>query len=326
MTTSLSKPIYLFYILVFYVLFQFSWWAYLLVNLNTEVCRQKIEFVTATHSSPAELQFETAKYEKELHKRWMMVAGEGIVFLSLLLFGIQKTKNAFKREFALAKQQKNFLLSITHEFKSPLAAVKLNLQTLQKRKLEPEQKDHVIRKALLETERIHLLIENALIASRLESHNYEYYFEPIDLSHFLKDAVNEFIDRQDHEHIISHNIELGIAISGDKMALISLIYNLLENAEKYSPADTEIKVSLKKENAKEAVLRISDEGNGIPESERQKVFEKFYRMGNEDTRKTKGTGLGLFIVQHVVTLHKGSIQVKSNQPSGAIFEIRLPIS
>ncbi len=326
MTTSLSKPIYLFYILVFYVLFQFSWWAYLLVNLNTEVCRQKIEFVNAFHTDELQLRTDTIKYEKELHKRWMMVAGEGAVFLSLLLFGIYKTRNAFNREFALAKQQKNFLLSITHEFKSPLAAVKLNLQTLQKRKLEPEQKDHVIRKALLETERIHLLIENALIASRLESHNYEYYFEPIDLSHFLKDAVNEFIDRQDHEHTISHNIEPGIGISGDKMALISLIYNLLENAEKYSPADTEIKISLKKENSKEAILKVSDQGNGIPEHERNKVFEKFYRMGNEDTRKTKGTGLGLFIVQHVVTLHKGSIHVKSNQPSGAIFEIRLPIS
>ena len=178
----------------------------------------------------------------------------------------------------------------------------------------------------METERIHLLIENALIASRLESHNYEYYFEKIDLSHFLRDAVNDFIDRQDHEHSISHEIEAGIQINGDKMALISLIYNLLENAEKYSPADTSIKVRLAKENSKEAILSFSDEGNGIPEQERHKIFEKFYRMGNEDTRKTKGTGLGLFIVHHVVNLHKGVIHVKPNHPSGAIFEIRLPIS
>ncbi len=326
MSPTLSKPIYLFYILVFYVLFQFSWWAYLLVNLNTEVCRQKIEYVNATHSNDNELKKDIVKFENELHKRWMMVAGEGAVFLSLLLFGIYKTKNAFKREFALARQQKNFLLSITHEFKSPLAAVKLNLQTLQKRKLEPEQKEHVIRKALLETERINLLIENALIASRLESRNYEYYFEAFNFSHFLKDAVNDFIDRQDHEHKISHEIAAGIQINGDKLALISLIYNLLENAEKYSPSESEIKVSLIKDGAKEAILTISDKGNGIPEHERNKIFEKFYRMGNEDTRKTKGTGLGLFIAQHVVSLHKGTIQAKDNFPMGTIFEIRLPIS
>lgn len=325
MSTNTPKPIYLFYILVFYVLFQFSWWAYLLVNLNKEVCKQKYEYLISAHSDENEIQKETLLYERELHKRWAMVAGEGAVFLSLLIVGIYITKNAFKREFALAKQQKNFLLSITHEFKSPLAAVKLNLQTLQKRKLEPEQKEHVIRKALLETERIHLLIENALIASRLESHNYEYYFEPIDLSLFLKDAVNEFIDRQDHEHTISHSIESGLHINGDKMALISLIYNLLENAEKYSPADTQIKVTLTKENAKEAILTVSDEGHGIPEQERHKVFEKFYRMGNEDTRKTKGTGLGLFIVHHVVGLHNGSIRIKQNHPQGAIFEIKIPI-
>ena len=96
--------------------------------------------------------------------------------------------------------------------------------------------------------------------------------------------------------------------------------------ERPLPSESEIKVSLIKDGAKEAILTISDKGNGIPEHERNKIFEKFYRMGNEDTRKTKGTGLGLFIAQHVVSLHKGTIQAKDNFPMGTIFEIRLPIS
>jgi len=259
-------------------------------------------------------------YAKELNKRLWMVAGEGVVFLSLLVLGITKIRGAFFREVELARQQKNFLLSITHEFKSPLAAVKLNLQTLQKRVLESHQREEVIRKALVETDRINLLIENTLLASRLESHNYDLYYEELNFSEFVQSTVTDFIERQDHDHLIEFEITKEIYLKGDKLALTSLINNLLENAEKYSPTGTSIKVHLiKKSN--EIIFCVCDQGNGIPLNEYDKIFQKFYRIGNEETRRTKGTGLGLFIVQHVAGLHKSKVTLKQNRPKGTIFEI-----
>src|SRR5687768_8527326 len=125
------RPLVLFYLLVFYVLLQFSWWAYLLIQLNQEVYLHKTELIEL--KEPVALARESVELSKGLRNRGIMVAGEGFVFLTILVIGIFKTRQAFYKEFSLARQQKNFLLSITHEFKSPLAAIKLNLQTLQKR-------------------------------------------------------------------------------------------------------------------------------------------------------------------------------------------------
>ena len=111
---------------------------------------------------------------------------------------------------------------------------------------------------------------------------------------------------------------------GDKLALSSLFFNLIENAEKYSPEGSKIEITLSSSH-EYVIVHVMDQGIGIPENEKQRIFEKFYRVGNEDTRRTKGTGLGLFIVQHIVNLHKGVIQVRYNYPQGTIFEIKFPI-
>lgn len=321
-----SRTLLLFYILVVYVLIQFAWWAYMLVELNTETAGYRIELLDLPTSvnddaSAAQIKVE----ESRLHKRKMMIASEGMVFLSLLIFGITKIRSSFIKEVDLARQQKNFLLSITHEFKSPLAAVKLNLQTLQRRQLEPEQKNELLRRSISETDRIHVLVENALMAARLEGHNSDLHMESIDLSSFLTDLVEGFRGRQTNHHRLSLNIEPQVFVKGDQLALSSAINNLLENAEKYSPAGSTISISLLAAK-EEAVLCVADEGNGIPEQERKRIFEKFYRIGNEDTRKTRGTGLGLFIVSHIASIHNGKILVKEHLPTGSIFELRLPLA
>ncbi|MFM2157284.1 MAG: hypothetical protein RL516_2033 [Bacteroidota bacterium] len=319
-----SRTLLIFYSLVFYVLLQFSWWSYLLIKLNKEIYQQKIEFAKNTTHDYAILEKKEREYNDLLKKRWSMVAGEGAVFLSLLIFGIYRTKRAFNQEFELAKQQKNFLLSITHEFKSPLAAIKLSLQTIEKRNLEENQKKEIITRALNETDRINLLIENALFASRLESQNSDYHFEEFNLSSFIAELIENYQTRIFSESKIDLAIDNNIKFKGDKLAITSLVYNLLENAEKYSPSPANILVSLKRAN-NHLDLTFSDKGYGIDLSERSKVFEKFYRVGNEETRRTKGTGLGLYIVKKVVTIHKGSIDIKENNPTGTIFIIRLPI-
>ncbi|MEP7263465.1 MAG: HAMP domain-containing sensor histidine kinase, partial [Bacteroidota bacterium] len=321
----MARPLILFYILVFYVLLQFSWWAYLLIDLNEEIFVQRIELIEATNNNPQEIAAEKIKHNKELHKRWAMVLGEGSVFLALLLVGIYITNHAFRREAELARQQRNFLLSVTHEFKSPLAAVKLNLQTMQKRQLEETQRQEILRKAILETERIDILVEKTLMAARLEDKNYDLQPEQINLSEHVHRIISDHIDRRDPVHNIQHHIAPSIYIYGDPVAFTSMLVNLVENAEKYSPPETTIEVRLTR-TEKSALLTVADHGIGISDKERGKVFQKFYRTGNEDTRRTKGTGLGLYIVKHVVNMHKGSITVNKNHPSGTVFEMTFPLA
>jgi two-component system, OmpR family, phosphate regulon sensor histidine kinase PhoR len=318
------RPLVIFYLLVIYVLLQFSWWAYLLIELNKEVYRYKTEIVQLRERATGSTTTTQTTFEYNLKERFAMVAGEGLVFLAILIFGIYKTRDAFRKEVSLARQQKNFLLSITHEFKSPLAAVKLNLQTLQKRELDKEQQEHMITRALGETERIHNLIENALLAARIESHSFILQKEEFNFSDFVESVIkSRGIPGMPAKTTITH-LDKNIYVKGDTLALTSLLLNLIENAEKYSPADKQIIVSLKRKKSF-AVLTIADQGNGVPDKEKSKIFEKFYRVGNEETRNTKGTGLGLYIVRHVAGLHRGTVTVKDNVPSGAVFEVTLPI-
>jgi len=317
------KPLAFFYILVVYVILQFSWWAYLLLELNTEVYVQKVEIANLS-GVDADNQ-ANFPLDSKLRERWVMVAGEGIVFLAILLIGIYKTRGAFMKEFALARQQKNFLLSITHEFKSPLAAVKLNLQTLQKRELSKDQQTSIISKAIGETDRINNLIENALLAARIESRSFNIQKEEFNLTDCVASTIQSRIIPGTASRSIITNLHEGIYMVGDALAISSLVLNLLENAEKYSPENTEIIISLTVAK-KSAILTVADTGIGISESEKPRIFEKFYRVGNEETRRTKGTGLGLFIVKHIVDFHHGEIKVDDNQPSGTIFKVILPLS
>ena len=320
----MRRPLLLFYILVFYVLLQFSWWAYLLIELNDNAYRNRIELLEIKHQDRLLQVKEKAVYVKELHKSWQMVMGEGSVFLALLLIGIYITNRAFRKEDELRRQQHNFLLSVTHEFKSPLAAVKLNLQTIQKRQLSNEQQGDILSKAIMETERIETLVEKSLMATSFEDKSFELEFETLNFSELVHRVVSDHIDLRNPVHDIIHHIASPINIKGDSLSLITLLSNLIENAEKYSPPGSMIEVRLER-IGETALLTVKDQGIGIPHREQQKIFEKFYRIGNEDTRKTKGTGLGLYIVKHVMELHKGKIKISSNQPVGSIFEISFPL-
>lgn len=316
------RPLVLFYLLVIYVLLQFSWWAYLLLELNNEVVEQKTElYELQKDQMPAH---EVDFFSKELNQRTAMVVGEGLVFLAILLIGIYITRRSFNKEFALARQQKNFLLSITHEFKSPLAAVKLNLQTLQKRELEKEQRTSIIAKALNETERIHNLIENALLAARIESHSFQMHVEEFNVTDCISSTIQSRIIPGAELKNIELDLEDNLYMKGDALAISSLILNLLENAEKYTHDKSSISISLKQVK-NHLIIEVADHGIGIADTEKTKIFEKFYRVGNEDTRNTKGTGLGLFIVKHIVDFHHGTIEVLDNLPNGTIFKVILPV-
>jgi two-component system phosphate regulon sensor histidine kinase PhoR len=310
-----SRSLTLFYVLVIYVLVQFGWWAYHITELSREVTEQKQEIL--------ELKGDQEKAEqlnRSVNGKVWMILGEGSVFFLLLTLGIIQTRKSIRKEMALSNQQKNFLLSVTHELKSPIASTKLYLQTLQKRELTDEQKQEIVDKAIADTNRLDALVENMLIATKIDNSSFPIHKEDTDLSEMVTKVTNALKETTGRKHNTVLQVEEGISLKVDRLAFSSILHNLYENATKYAPPASEIEVVLsKKEN--EVVLQMKDQGIGMDPQNAAKVFSKFFREGNEDVRKTKGTGLGLYIVKHLVELHNGTIKIEQNQPKGSIFTI-----
>ena len=214
------------------------------------------------------------------------------------------------------------MMAITHELKTPLAVTRLNLETLVKHKLDEVKEQKLLQMTLEETERLNALTNNILISSQLEGGGYPFTREEIDYSMLVEEAFLQFSNRFPNYKWVKA-IEADLTVTGDPLLLQVMVNNLLENAVKYSPKNTTITVTLKHEGD-DIVITVADEGAGIPEEEKKKIFRRFYRIGNERTRAAKGTGLGLYLCKKIVTDHRGVITVRNNQPLGSIFTIRLP--
>lgn len=325
------RPFY--YILILYVVVAYGWWSYLLYSKNEDVREAKVELIM-TEMKYNDGMSEDAILESMAYsdmqtyydrQKWMII-GEGIVFFILLIVGMWLLNRGFRKEVALARQQRNFLLSITHELKSPIASIRLAFDTFLKRKdlLKPAQIGRLSQNAIKETERLHTLVNNILLAARIES-SFHLSKGEVQMNDLLANIINTLREKYPNTRFAYDAKPDAPIIQADKMAITSVVLNLLENAVKYCPKGTEIKVQLKK-ILDHLVFEIIDQGEGIPDVEKERIFDKFYRIGNEDTRKTKGTGLGLYIVKNIILQHKGKIQVKDNQPRGAIFEVSLPIN
>lgn len=315
-----SRPLFFFYLLVVYILFQFAWWTYSMFELNNEISVLKNELNLFKGESPEEIITKGNEINTKLHKRWVMISSEGAVFVGLLLLGIYRIRKTFKKETELSERQKNFLLSVTHELKSPIASSKLQLQTIQKHDLPREKQLEIVANAINDVDRLNNLVENILLAAKIENSVFLLNKEEYDLSEYISDGMKQTINSFNYKQKIILDIEPGIRMKIDRTSFPSIILNLLENAVKYSSENSSIHLKLKKQSDK-ILLSISDEGVGVRESDKMHIFEKFYRAGNEETRKTKGTGLGLYIVKYLVEQHNGTITVRNNDPQGTIFEI-----
>ncbi len=281
--------------------------------------KQKIAELTAMSEPKLVQEIEFLHHKKKIQVT--MIVGEGTVFLLLLLIGIYKIKQAQDKETALNNQQKNFFLSITHELKTPIAATKLQLQTLQKQKLTEEMQQSLITNALIETERLNALIDNVLLASRLDAGEFAFKTAKQNLSELITGILNRYYKKEIIAGEIKLKIDENIFGEVDENAFPSIITNLVDNALKYSPNQKDIFIELLSE--KDAcVLAIKDKGCGISNDHKEKIFNKFFRAGNEETRNTKGTGLGLYIVSYIANKHNAELTVKDNSPKGSIFEIR----
>lgn len=284
----MRKSLVIFYGLIIYALAELVWWGILLIQVQ-----------------PA---------------RKGMILGEGAVFLLIFFTGAFFLQKTLKKERKLQEQQKNFLLSVTHELKSPLASIKLYLQTILKRDLDKAQTRGFLRNSLKDIERLDDLVENMLIATRIETHSYSYPKEHFNFSELIEKVAERLQIHTCSTQIIKTELEPEVYLTGDKFALTLVISNLIENAVKYSPPCEEVKVEMFRKNGS-VVFTVADKGIGIKEEEKLRIFEKFYRVGDEETRTTKGTGLGLYIVKQVLDKHQAQIKVKNNRPAGTIFEV-----
>jgi signal transduction histidine kinase len=247
---------------------------------------------------------------------------EGLVMLLLLIWGIIWIYQSLNRMLGLNRRQNNFMLAITHELKTPIASAKLYQETLLKRKLEPEHQFQIIRNTLTEINRLRDLVDNILLASQLETTTFEIQPAELNLSKLVTQSIENFASPRNMNNRFRIDVEENIFVTTDEQAMEAIVTNLISNAAKYSPAEMPITIALL-QDATKTILRISDLGSGIGEKDKKRIFDKFYRIGDETTRKTKGTGLGLFIVKNLANRLGAELLVKDNVPNGTIFELIL---
>lgn len=325
--TKRSKRIkFLSYGLFFYLILALTWWTLLLIVKNNDALNAKIELIKiiaiANNPEISEAQFlkqaNVVKLNHDYTRQRNMIIGEATVFIVLLFVGIFQINKSFNREVDAANQQRNFLLSITHELKSPLASIKLILQTFLKRELPKEKKDDLLKSALTESNRLENLVNDLLLSAKLEK-AFIPHFEEIPINMLIEHSVFTLGNSHPLAKINLNLPEDDLVLSTDKEGLYAIIKNLVENGIKYNINIPEINIVLTDEPKPQLI--ISDNGVGIPDGDKTKIFNKFYRIGNEDTRKTKGTGLGLYIVKEFVAALGASIEVEDNSPIGTKFII-----
>ncbi|HEX8333095.1 MAG TPA: HAMP domain-containing sensor histidine kinase [Segetibacter sp.] len=319
---SILKPkklkviIIVYWFLLVYIVAALVFWFITLNLQNQQMTEHRLQ----------EVSLEDPAYDKKtqtiLHdekRKTTQYVAEGITFLAVILVGAVFVYRATRRQFRLSQQQQNFMMAITHELKTPIAITQLNLETLQKRKLEESQQQKLISNTLQEANRLNTLCNNILLASQLDAGAYKIVFSKIDFSAEVNSSVADFRSRFP-ERNIEANVKDEIYVNGEQLLLRMMVNNLIENALKYTPKDKKVTITLRN-GGNATYLQVADEGFGIAQGEKRKIFEKFYRIGNEGTRASKGTGLGLFLCKRIVEDHNAEISVKDNQPDGSIFTV-----
>lgn len=311
----------IYWLLLLYIVAALVWWFISLEKQSQELTDLRLTELNSQKATlePGNFARKLAKIEKDSKRNTEKYIAEGITFLILILIGAFFVYRSVRRQFMMQYQQQNFMMAITHELKTPISVARLNLETLQRYQLDEEKQTKLIRMTLQETARLDTLINNILVSSQMEGGGYLTSKEELDFSSLLRDCIKQAKSRYPERTFIE-NIEDEIEIAGDPLLLQLLISNLLENAVKYSAKEKRIVCALHRAN-NEVILNIIDEGVGIADTEKSKIFEKFYRTGNESTRKTQGTGLGLYLCRKIAEDHNADILVTNNEPAGSNFAI-----
>lgn len=255
---------------------------------------------------------------------WTVAAQGGFMALGVLL-GLIYIYRKLNTEMELVLRQRNFIATVTHELKTPIAALQVWTDTLFTRELNEERKARIHELMGMDLERLSELVSNLLEAARAEAGSLELKLEPLDLGPWLK-AVCEAMGNRLGLGALNLTTELGrdIWVMGDPKALGTVVENLLSNAYKYADNPRQTTVTLDGDRD-DVFIVVSDRGNGIAGKEMPRIFQPFYRVGDELTRQAPGSGLGLFLSKEIILRHHGEIRVASRGKGlGSSFTIRLP--
>jgi signal transduction histidine kinase len=303
----------LFLVLATYVFLQLAWWVNLLISSAAKLFETRTEFNTSPEILDAAL--------KDWEKTVLMVAGEGVIFALLFMFGLGWIWRVMRADNHRLARERNFVLAVTHELKTPIASIRLAIDTLKRLELEGADRDEMLEVARSGTLRLERRVEDILQATRLNLPN-ALVRNPFNISEFVEDTVSTFIHLNPESSIDVKLIgDKGVLLQGDEEMWRLCLTNLLENAVKYSPENTSVEVVLES-TTNEQSLSVIDHGPGIETDERKQVFEAFYRLARD--KDVEGTGLGLHLVYKIVKMHGAEISIISTTGGGATFVIDWP--
>jgi signal transduction histidine kinase len=251
-------------------------------------------------------------------------AGEALVLVAGVLFGMTYIYRKLNSEMELMFRQRNFIASVTHELKTPIASLRVWMETIFNRELGAEQKVRIQTLMDGDLHRLTDLVANLLETARADAGKLELHLEPLELAPLVQKVCQD-MDHRLGEGLLGLRLDLapGISARVDPKAFAMVLENLLSNALKYASEPRETSVTLDGDT-EDAILVVADRGHGIPPKELSRLFQRFYRVGDEMTRAVPGTGLGLFLCREIVRAHGGEIRVASlGSGLGTTFTIRL---
>jgi len=273
-----------------------------------------------------QVRYKERSIKDEVHRLAMVKTGLILLIDLMLGAGLFLVYSNVKRELHLSRLKSDFVANVSHELKTPLALIRLFAETLELGRVQGEDKaKHYYRIINKESQRLTQLINNILDFSRIEAGRKEYRLARTDVARIVHDVLESYrfpIEQQ------GFTLETDIAddlppADLDKEAVSQALINLVNNAIKYSPEEKYLKVSARVADGGLA-LAVTDRGMGIPKADHKRIFEKFYRAENSLIHETKGSGLGLSLVQHIAEAHGGTVKVESAPGKGSTFTLFLP--
>jgi len=306
----------IYWVFLTYMIAAFIWWYVSLEKQNKEIAAIKFQSIQLSDPSLAAKTHTIQDFQLRKTKQFI---GEGLTFLLLFLLGAIYVYRSLMKQLRYADQQQNFMMAVTHELKTPIAISHLNIETLLKRELDSTQQLKLLEATLKETKRLDSLSTNILLTAQLDMGQYEANKQLVNLSELKRQNIKSFQERYP-SRICNTLIEDAMDIQGEPLLIQLLINNLIDNAHKYAPVTEPIYIHLQS-HQNTIQLIVKDQGPGIAADDKNKVFEKFYRVGAESTRTTKGSGLGLYLCKKITEFHNASIQLSNNTPTGSIFTV-----
>ena len=256
----------------------------------------------------------------------------GIIFFALIIAGMIVNTSFLVREIRRSEQHDSFINAVTHELKTPVASIRLHLETLQRRELPEAQKQEFYRLMLSDTDRLTETVEQVLRAGRAGDKKAGRKKSPVDFRQVVRECMEAARTRHHlppevlrYEEASSNGA--GIRVLGSAEDLHTAVFNVLDNAIKYSGETVDVRVRLDTPDEKRVVLSVQDQGVGIPPDDLKSIFKRFYRVSHRSLANVKGTGLGLFIVKAIARKHGGKVFAESGgEGEGTTVTIELPRS